>query len=69
MNDPHGLNVVQTIVHGNSVSAPQGQAAMPSFAAAYSDDEIAAMSGYVVQHFGGKASRVNAKTVAQARRN
>jgi hypothetical protein len=26
-----------------------------------------AMSGYVVQHFGGKSSRVTAKTVARAR--
>jgi len=69
VNDPLGLNVVQTILHGNSVAAPQGQAAMPSFSAAYSDAEIAAMSGYVVQHFGGKASRVTAKTVAQARRD
>ena len=67
VNDPHGLNVVQTILNGNSVSAPQGQAAMPSFAAAYSDAEIAAMSGYVVQHFGGKSSRVTTKTVARAR--
>jgi mono/diheme cytochrome c family protein len=69
VNDPQGLNVVQTILHGNSVAAPQGQADMPSYSAAYSDAEIAAMSGYVVQHFGGKSSRVTAGTVAQARRD
>jgi mono/diheme cytochrome c family protein len=67
--DPHGRNVVQAVLGGNSVSAPQGTAFMPSFGRAYSDAEIAQVSGYVVQHFGDKKSRVTPKQVAQARRD
>ena len=65
--DPHAQNVVQTVLRGNNVAAPQGHAFMPAFAAAYSDTEIAAVSGYVVRHFGGAADKVTAKTVAKAR--
>ena len=36
---------------------------MPSFAAAYSDAEIAAVSNYVIGHFGGKQGKVTAAEV------
>ena len=41
---------------------------MPAFAADYSDAEIAAVSNYVIAHFGGKTGRVSAGDVAKARR-
>jgi mono/diheme cytochrome c family protein len=65
--DPQGLNVVQAVLRGNSVSAPQGKASMPAFGRAYSDTEIADLGSYVVQHFGGQRSRVTPKQAAQAR--
>jgi mono/diheme cytochrome c family protein len=68
VNDPDGLNVVQTVLHGASVQTPEGRAFMPAFAADYSDAEIAAVSNYAIGHFGGKAGHVTAADVAKARR-
>jgi mono/diheme cytochrome c family protein len=65
--DPHGLNVVQTVLAGGSVRSPHGQAIMPSFATAYSDEEIAAASNYVLTHFGGQRASLDAGEVAKAR--
>jgi mono/diheme cytochrome c family protein len=67
VRDPHAVNVMQTILHGGVVNAPQGHQAMPAFGAAYSDEEIAALSSYVVQHFGGADAHVKPKQVAKAR--
>ncbi|MBV8681507.1 MAG: c-type cytochrome [Caulobacteraceae bacterium] len=67
VNHPKGLNVMQTILHGNSVSAPQGRAAMPAFAAGYSDAEIAALTNYVVGRFGGQNGSARPADVAKAR--
>jgi len=41
--------------------------AMPSFGAAYTDAEIAAVANYVITHSGGKQGQVMAKAVADAR--
>jgi mono/diheme cytochrome c family protein len=67
VRDPHALNVMQTILHGGAVNAPQGRQVMPSFHSAYSNEEIAALASYVVQHFGGADARVKPKQVAKAR--
>ncbi len=40
---------------------------MPAFAAAYSDTEIAALSNYVIAHFGGRPGKVTPNDVARAR--
>jgi mono/diheme cytochrome c family protein len=40
---------------------------MPPFADAYSDQEIAAVSNYVVEHFGGKQGKVTAADVHASR--
>jgi mono/diheme cytochrome c family protein len=40
---------------------------MPSFAAAYSDAEIAAVSNYVIGHFGGKRGKVTVADVRASR--
>jgi mono/diheme cytochrome c family protein len=65
--DPKGVNVIQTVLRGSSVTAPQGHAFMPGFRADYSDQEIAAVANYVVEHFGGGAGRATPKDVAKAR--
>ncbi len=67
VNDPKAVNVVQAVLRGLSISAPQGHAFMPAFAAAYSDAEVAAVSNYVVGRFGGHTGHVSARQVAQAR--
>jgi mono/diheme cytochrome c family protein len=40
---------------------------MPSFGAAYSDAEIAAVGGYVTARFGAKPARVTPEKVAMLR--
>jgi len=40
---------------------------MPPFAEAYSDEEIAAVSNYVIGHFGGKQGKVTAADVHASR--
>jgi mono/diheme cytochrome c family protein len=67
VNQPQGVNVIQTVLHGNSVDAPQGSATMPAFGAGYSDTEIAAVANYVVGRFGGQSGAARASDVAKAR--
>ena len=67
VNQPRGVNVIQTVLRGNAVSAPQGRAAMPAFGAGYSDTEIAAVANYVVGRFGGQSGTAKASDVAKAR--
>ncbi len=68
VSDPDGRNVVQTVLRGGRVDAPQGRAWMPAFGRAYSDAEVAAVSNYVIAHFGGQTGKVTAEQVAKARR-
>ncbi|HYP63798.1 MAG TPA: cytochrome c [Acidocella sp.] len=65
VNDPSGVNVAMMILHGTG--APDGGGAfMPSFAAAYSDDEIAAVANYVTARFGA-ASQLSSQDIAKLR--
>jgi mono/diheme cytochrome c family protein len=65
--DPKAVNVIQTVLRGSAVTAPQGHAYMPSFRADYSDAEIAAAANYVVAHFGGASGSAKPADVAKAR--
>jgi mono/diheme cytochrome c family protein len=67
VNQARGVNVIQTVLRGNSVSAPQGRATMPAFGPGYSDTEIAAVANYVVGRFGGQSGTARAGDVAKAR--
>jgi mono/diheme cytochrome c family protein len=42
---------------------------MPAFARAYSNAEIAAVTNYVLAHFGAQTPHVHPKDVAQARQD
>ena len=67
VNDPSGVNLVRAVLEGVKIGSPRGNNLMPSFAAAYSDAEIAAVSNYVIGHFGGKQGRVTSADVRAAR--
>lgn len=67
VNDPDGSNLVRVILKGAHVSSPAGDRTMPSFASAYTDAEVAALSNYVLEHFGGGTGRVTAAMVSDAR--
>jgi mono/diheme cytochrome c family protein len=67
VNDPDGSNVVRAVLEGVKIGSPGGNNMMPSFAAAYSDEEIAAVSNYVIGHFSGKQGTVTPAEVRAAR--
>jgi mono/diheme cytochrome c family protein len=66
VNDPTANNVALAVLRGASTLPPSGDiAVMPSFAAAWSDDDIASVSNYVTARFGATASAI---TPAEVRR-
>jgi mono/diheme cytochrome c family protein len=67
VNDPSGVNLVRAVLEGVKIGSHRGDNLMPSFAAAYSDAEIAAVSNYVIEHFGGKQGSVTPADVRTAR--
>ena len=67
VNDPSGVNLVRAVLEGVKIGSPKGDNLMPSFAAAYSDAEIAAVSNYLIGHFGGKQGSVTSADVRAAR--
>jgi hypothetical protein len=66
-NDPQGASLIRVILEGTSAPNHAAATAMPSFGAAYTDAEIAAVANYAITHFGGKQGQVKAKDVADAR--
>jgi mono/diheme cytochrome c family protein len=67
VNDPHGTNVAQIMIHGMKRTMPPGIPEMPAFGDAYSDTEIAAVTNFVTGRFGSAASTLNAADVAKLR--
>lgn len=68
VNDPHGTNVAQIVLAGMKRSSPVGTTEMPGFGAAYSDEDIAAVTNYVTTRFGSSASNLSAAEIAKMRR-
>ncbi|MGH8173513.1 MAG: cytochrome c [Rhodanobacteraceae bacterium] len=66
VNDPSAQNVAQIVLRGTQYGAADALA-MPSFGAAYSDDEIAAVSNYVTGRFGAKGSAISGADVRKLR--
>jgi mono/diheme cytochrome c family protein len=67
VNDPAGTNVVRAVLEGIRIGSCGGHNTMPPFAGAYSDEEIAAVSNYVIGHFGGKRGKVTPAEVRASR--
>ena len=67
VNDPAGTNVVRAVLGGIKIGSLGGNNTMPRFADAYSDEEIAAVSNYVIGHFGGRRGSVTAADVRASR--
>lgn len=67
VNDPEATNLIQVILRGTSIETQYGHATMPAFGASFSDAEVAALSNYVLQHFGNKRPSVTPERVARAR--
>ena len=68
VNDPSATNVALAVLRGASTLPPSADiAVMPAFGAAWSDDEIADVSNYVVTRFGAKPSSITGDEVAKLR--
>jgi mono/diheme cytochrome c family protein len=67
VNDPSARNVAQIVLAGTQHAVGSDAIEMPSFGAAYSDDEIAAVSNYVTARFGAKASTLSGEDVRKLR--
>jgi len=67
VNDAAGTNVTQAILKGANMRIGDRDVYMPAFGQAYSDSEIAALSNYVVAHFGAKPGTATATQVAERR--
>jgi len=67
VNDPAGTNLIQILLAGADLRAVHPTTFMPSFGKAYTDAELAAVSNYVLDHFGGKSGLVTAETIRQGR--
>jgi mono/diheme cytochrome c family protein len=66
-NDPHGTNLVNVMLEGVRLNMGAGRVFMPPFAAATSNDEIAAVANFVNHRFGNASSNVTAADVRSAR--
>ena len=68
VNDPSATNVALAVLKGASTLPPSGDIAiMPAFGAAWSDDDIASVSNYVIARFGAKPSKITAADVSKLR--
>jgi len=67
VNDPTAINVANAVLHGSRQLPSDGSVAMPSFASAYSDRDIAAVANYVTARFGAQSSSITADDVRKLR--
>ncbi|MBB6163665.1 mono/diheme cytochrome c family protein [Rhizobium wenxiniae] len=67
LSDPTASNVVRVVLQGSSDHGAAPGRTMPSFAKIYSDEDVAALANYVVEHFSGRTGTVTAKQISEAR--
>jgi mono/diheme cytochrome c family protein len=68
INDPSAKNVAQIVLSGSKHPLPGAGIEMPSFGAAYTDEEIASVANYVTGRFGAQASAITAADVEKMRK-
>lgn len=67
VNDPSGHALMQVVLNGTSLEVQGRKQMMPGFGATYSDADVAAVTNYVLAHFGDKQGQVDAQAVSSAR--
>ncbi len=67
IHDPEGLNLVQIILQGDVLHGPDGDHAMPAFDRHFTDPEVAAISNFVLNHFGGLDATLNEQQIRERR--
>lgn len=66
LNDPQGTNLIGVLLGGHN-DAVRSDQRMPDFAKGYSNQELAAVSNYLLARFGQSGGRVTAEDVAKSR--
>jgi mono/diheme cytochrome c family protein len=69
VRDPHGTNLVEVLLSGADARAMHPLVTMPRFKGGLTDDELAALANFAIEHFGGRSGRVTAADVKKARSN
>jgi mono/diheme cytochrome c family protein len=70
VNDPTATNVALAVLRGASPLPAAGAiAVMPAFGASLTDDQIAAVSNYVIDRFGAQPSSITPEQVGKLRAN
>lgn len=66
MNDPEGSNLIGVLLAGHN-DAVRSDQRMPDFAKGYSNEELAAVSTYLLNRFGQSGTRITPQDVAKSR--
>jgi mono/diheme cytochrome c family protein len=69
VQDPKGVNITEVLLNGADARAVHPMVAMPAFALGLSNDELAALANFTIEHFGRRPGSVSAKEVEHARAN
>ncbi|WP_341304452.1 cytochrome c [Pseudomonas sp. TMP25] len=67
VNDPAASNLLGILLSGHGSTDTPVDRYMPSFGTIYNDQELAALSSFVLQHFGESGARVSVPAVAERR--
>ena len=69
VSDPDGTNLIPVLLGGADLRTVHRGVVMPSFGKGFSDDELAAVSNYVIGRFGEQTGRVSPEKLRQERSN
>lgn len=67
VNDPTASNLLGVLLSGHGSADAQVNRRMPSFGRIYTDQELAALSSFILQRFGDSGAQVSAPAVAKRR--
>jgi mono/diheme cytochrome c family protein len=65
--DPSGTNALAILTQGSELQTGTGQVFMHSFVGGYTDEEMAAVTNYVISQFGGRDGHVTPEDVKRAK--
>lgn len=67
VNDPSGRNLIATLLEGHTPDAMRSDQRMPDFTGSYSDEELAAVSTFVLRRFGQTQGQIKPEDIANSR--
>ncbi|MFY1664360.1 c-type cytochrome [Pseudomonas sp. Pseu.R1] len=67
VNDPTGRNLIATLLEGHTPNSMRADQRMPNFTGSYSNEELAAVSTFVLRRFGQAQGQIKPDDVAKSR--